>query len=85
MLTLVSGSSSTEVKFDQLFEILVPMPKGEDFELFLERLREIQDEIDLARETLGGKLKTLDSMMRDLYTEPAAGATFQGTEVRPAR
>ena len=34
MLRLVSGSSSTEIKFDQLKEIRVPLPESGDFDLF---------------------------------------------------
>jgi len=36
MLRLVSGSSSTEVKFDQLAEIYVPPAPGEDYDLFVD-------------------------------------------------
>lgn len=67
MLTLVSGSSSTEVKFDQLAEILVPMPSEGDFELFLERLRDMREEVAAARENLAAKLGVLDSRIRELY------------------
>ena len=40
MLRLVSGSSSSEIKFDQLAEIRVPIPESGDFDLFLERLHD---------------------------------------------
>lgn len=70
MLTLVSGSSSTEVKFDQLSDILVPLPQEEDFDLFLDRLQGLRDEIDQARAVLFEKQSSLDGMMRGLYTGP---------------
>lgn len=69
MLTLVSGSSSTEIKFDQLREILVPLPHEGDFDLFLERLQKLSDEIEQTRETLSKKLKELDSVMSELYSK----------------
>jgi type I restriction enzyme M protein len=67
MLRLVSGSSSTEIKFEQLVEILVPLPKGDDFDLFLERLQDAQEQINDARKELDTKVMALDKMMRDMY------------------
>lgn len=45
MLRLVSGSSSTEVKFEQLNEILVPIPAGDDFDLFIDEIEILQAEV----------------------------------------
>ena len=67
MLTLVSGSSSTEVKFEQLREIFVPLPEEDDFELFLERLRDLQEQVDDARNELEKRRSDLDKMVRELY------------------
>ena len=67
MLTLVSGSSSTEIKFDQLSEILVPLPDGDDFDLWLERIQQLTMEIDEARNSLSTKESELGAMMVGLY------------------
>jgi hypothetical protein len=69
MLRLVSGSSSTEVKFDQLHEISVPMPEGEDFELFIERMRDQHDAIERVRADLAQKIDALNGMISDLYAD----------------
>ena len=42
---MVSGSSSTEIKFQQLEEILVPLPASGDFDLFLENVDSRREEI----------------------------------------
>jgi hypothetical protein len=67
MLRLVSGSSSTEIKFDQLAEIMVPLPDEGDFELFIEGLQKISSDIEQTRSTLATKMKERDRMISDLY------------------
>ncbi|MBI2859060.1 MAG: N-6 DNA methylase [Chloroflexi bacterium] len=67
MLTLVSGSSSTEIKFNQLSEILVPIPEGNDFDLWVERIQQMTTEIEDYRNTLYVKEQKLNKMVADLY------------------
>lgn len=45
MLRLASGSSSTEVKFEQLKDIHIPVPKDGDYDLFVDQVEAIQSEI----------------------------------------
>jgi len=71
MLTLVVGSSSTEVKLDQLKEIFVPLPEGNDFDLVLERLHILRDEVTQLRNALETKNSELTTMMVGLYDSPA--------------
>ena len=67
ILTLVSGSSSTEVKFDQLAEILVPLPEDNDFDLWLEQVNTLTAEIDESRATMESKEQELQSLLDGLY------------------
>ena len=67
MLTLVSGSSSTEIKFDQLAEILVPLPDDDDFDLWLEKVNNLSTEIEDARSIMEAKARELYSFMDGLY------------------
>ena len=67
MLTLVSGSSSTEIKFDQLAEILVPLPEDDDFDLWLEQVNTLTSDINEARAVMKGKEQELQSLLDDLY------------------
>ena len=67
MLTLVSGSSSTEVKFDQLVEILVPLPDDNDFDLWLEKVNTMTTEIEEHRTGLENKERELQSLLDGLY------------------
>ena len=67
MLTLVSGSSSTEIKFDQLAEILVPLPEDDDFDLWLEKVNNLTIEIDDARSIMEAKEQKLHALMDILY------------------
>ena len=72
MLRLVSGSSSTEIKFDQLSEIRVPLPKGGDFDLFLETVNDRRNEVDLLRTKLKECEEGLEEVFRSLYADPMA-------------
>ena len=67
LLTLVSGSSSTEIKFDQLSEILVPLPEDDDFDLWLEKINVLTTEIEESRATLESKTQELESVIGGLY------------------
>ena len=67
MLTLVSGSSSTEIKFDQLAEIQVPLPKDDDFDLWLEKVNFVSAEIDEARALLERKELERLGLLQNLY------------------
>jgi type I restriction enzyme M protein len=67
MLRLVSGSSSTEVKFDQLKNLYIPIPPGEDFDLFVDEIVRLREEtIDLEQQ-LRGKRAELESRFLELY------------------
>ena len=68
MLTLVSGSSSTEIKFDQLAEILVPLPADDDFDLWLEQVNTLTSEIEQSRAITESKKRELQSLLDGLYT-----------------
>ena len=67
MLTLVSGSSSTEVKFEQLSEIIVPLPKDGDFDLWLERIESLTEEVEEYRTTVEQKERELSAVFEELY------------------
>ena len=67
MLTLVSGSSSTEIKFDQLSEIVVPLPEDGDFDLWLEQINNLNREIEESRDLLEVKEKELSLLLTQLY------------------
>ena len=74
MLRLVSGSSSTEIKFPQLEEIRIPLPESGDFDLFLERLNVRRAEVDRLREALAKQEEELADVFRILYEPtPATG------------
>jgi type I restriction enzyme M protein len=78
MLTLVTGSSSTEIKFEQLREIVVPLPEGGDFDLFLERIDEERRGVEEARALLARRQQTLDGLMRSLYQQTQEAAPNGG-------
>ena len=67
MLTLVSGSSSTEVKFEQLSEIMVPLPENDDFDLWIERIESLTGEVEEYRNTLEQKEQELSAVFQELY------------------
>lgn len=71
MLRLVSGSSSTEIKFDQLKEIMVPLPEEGDFDLFVEKLQRASDDIERTRKALAAKIEERERMVSLLYGQPA--------------
>ena len=70
MLRLVSGSSSTEVKFEQLSEIQVPLPESGDFDLFLETLNAKRSEVEALRAALNERQEELQGVFRELYERP---------------
>ena len=67
MLRMVSGSSSTEIKFAQLEEILVPLPSSGDFDLFLENVDSRREEISRLKEELKEKEQELEHIFGSLY------------------
>ena len=67
VLTLVSGSSSTEVKFDQLAEILVPLPEDDDFDLWLEQVSSLTADIEESRAAMESKEQELQTLLDGLY------------------
>ena len=71
MLHLVSGSSSTEIKFNQLEEIRVPLPESGDFDLFLEKLHVRSTKVDRLRVALAKEQEELAHVFRSLYASAA--------------
>ena len=69
MLRLVSGSSSTEVKFEQLKEIQVPLPESGDFDLFLETLNAKRTDVERLREALSQQQEELIGIFKKLYEQ----------------
>ena len=67
MLRMVSGSSSTEIKFDQLKEILIPLPKAGGFDLFLENIEIRQRKIANLKEEMVASERDLEGIFRALY------------------
>ena len=67
MLRLVSGSSSTEIKFQQLKEIRIPMPESGDFDLFLENLNSRRARVDQLRNELAREQQELSEIFRGFY------------------
>ena len=67
MLGLVSGSSSTELKFSELSEVRVPLPEGGDFDLFLERVATHRKRIDTLSQELRDEETALSAMFEAMY------------------
>ena len=67
MLRLVSGSSSTEIKFAQLEEIRVPLPESGDFDLFLEDLQDRRNKVAMLRSSLEKEQENLARVFKSLY------------------
>ena len=67
MLRLVSGSSSTEVKFDQLEDLYILIPPGEDFDLFIDDIVRLREEIADIDQQLSEKRTKLKSRFLQLY------------------
>ena len=67
MLGLVSGSSSTELKFSELSDVRVPLPESGDFDLFLERVAEHREKIDTLSRALRDEEMALSSMFESMY------------------
>ncbi|UEC42256.1 MAG: Site-specific DNA-methyltransferase (adenine-specific) [Methanothrix sp.] len=68
MLKLVSGSSSTEVKFEQLRDLYIPIPPGEDFDLFIDDITVLSEEIHNMEMQLNLKRSDLQNRFETLYT-----------------
>ena len=67
MLRLVSGSSSSEVKFDQLSEIMVPMPPGGDFDALIDDIVRAQEEIAELESQLAESRGRMRESLSQLY------------------
>jgi len=67
MLRLVSGSSSTEVKFDQLKDLYIPIPPGEDFDLFVDDIVGLREEIIDLQQQIDEKRTQLEDRFLELY------------------
>lgn len=67
LLRLVSGSSSTEVKFEQMKEIYIPIPRGEDFDLFIDNITRLRSEIINIESALKFKKDELEGQFLALY------------------
>jgi hypothetical protein len=67
MLRLVSGGSSTEVKFDQLKEILVPLPEDDDFDLIVDEIEALHAEVTEIEARLNEKRTDLRGKYIALY------------------
>ena len=68
MLKLVSGSSSTEVKFEQLRDLYIPIPPGEDFDLFIDDITVLREEICDMERIINTKRSDLQDRFEKLYT-----------------
>jgi type I restriction enzyme M protein len=49
LLTTVTGGSSTEIKWDVIRKISVPVPRNRDYDSFLSEVLELESKIDLGR------------------------------------
>ena len=67
MLTMVTGSSSTEIKWDVIKEIPVPMPPNNDFDTFLADVIEIESKIELHQKLLEDKKESLRNKFEELF------------------
>ena len=67
MLTMVTGSSSTEIKWEVIKEIPVPLPPNNDFDTFLADVIEIESKIESHQKLLEDKKKALNSKFEDLF------------------
>ncbi len=67
MLKLVSGSSSTEVNFEQLRDLYIPIPPGEDFDLFIDDITTLREDIRNIERQLISKRGELQNRFEKLY------------------
>ena len=68
MLTMVTGSSSTEIKWDVIKEIPVPMPPNNDFDTFLADVIEIESKIESHQKLLEDKKEALKNKFEELFS-----------------
>ena len=68
MLKLVSGSSSTEVKFEQLRDLYIPIPPGEDFDLFIDDITVLREQICDMEKQLNSTRNELQNRFEKLYS-----------------
>jgi restriction endonuclease S subunit len=67
MSGLVSGSSSTEVTFQQLKDIYIPIPPEEDVDLFIDDIVKLREEISNLESQLYEKRTKLQDRFVQLY------------------
>jgi type I restriction-modification system DNA methylase subunit len=67
LLTMVTGSSSTEIKWDIIKELPVPVPPGRDFDTFLADVTEIESKIQAHEQKLLSLTDTLSRKFADLF------------------
>jgi type I restriction enzyme M protein len=68
LLRLVSGSSSTEIKFEQMKEMYIPIPRGEDFDLFIDNITKLRSEVIGLESALKAKKDELESQFLGLWS-----------------
>jgi len=67
MLTMVTGSSSTEIKWDIISTLPVPVPPGEDYDTFLAEVMELESKIDRHFELMQRQRAELESKFAKLF------------------
>ncbi len=67
MLRLVSGSSSTQIKLDDLKDIYIPLPPDEDYDLIIDDVVQLREEISEIEDILNKRHNELDRLFLDLY------------------
>jgi type I restriction enzyme M protein len=67
MLTMVTGSSSTEIKWEVIKELPVPMPPNNDFDTFLADVIELESKIEQHEKLLKEKTEALNVKFTNLF------------------
>lgn len=67
LLTTVTGSSSTEIKWEAIADLPVPVPGGEDYDTFLSDVLELESKIENYREQMAKKQAELKGRFANLF------------------
>jgi restriction endonuclease S subunit len=69
LLTTVTGSSSTEIKWDVIKDIPVPMPPNGDFDTFTADVIELESKINKFEELLADRRRELAEIFQRLFIQ----------------
>jgi len=67
LLTTVTGSSSTEIKWEVIKDLAVPLPPNNDFDTFLADVMEIESKVEKYDKLLNDRRQELKRIFEDLF------------------